>query len=147
MMSTDEQAQPVVPVEREAGDLAGVSTEKRLKGLANLRPSWKPGQSGNPSGRPKGIFGKAALKQLRKRAESGETNLDAVVGAQVGKAIAKADTHAAEFLRDVVDGKPESSQASAGAAIQVNISYGPPGSCPELDKALQAVADEQGKPR
>lgn len=31
------------------------------RGLANLRPHWKPGQSGNPSGRPKGPIDIAAL--------------------------------------------------------------------------------------
>ena len=80
---------------------------------------WKPGQSGNPGGRPKGIFGKAALRQLRERAENGQTNLDAVVGAQVDKAIAKGDTRAAEFLRDTVDGRPIAADEGAGQILSV----------------------------
>ena|SRR3990167_2566959 len=34
---------------------SGISEENRAKMLANLKP-WKPGQSGNPSGRPKGTM-------------------------------------------------------------------------------------------
>ena len=55
------------------------------------------------------------MPQLRKRAENGETNLDAVARAQVHKAI-KGDTRAAEFVRDSVDGRP-----SAGDGDRTNI--------------------------
>jgi hypothetical protein len=55
------------------------------------------------------------LPQLRKRAENGETSLDAVARAQVHKAI-KGDTRAAEFVRDSVDGRP-----SAGDGDRTNI--------------------------
>jgi hypothetical protein len=53
------------------------------------------------------------IRELRRRAENGETNLDAVVGAQVDKAIAKGDTRAAEFLRDTLDGRPSTDDAAS----------------------------------
>ena len=56
-----------------------------------IRQSWR---------HPRGIFGKAALRQLRKRAEGGESKLIELINAQIDKAIRKRDTRAAEFLRD-----------------------------------------------
>jgi hypothetical protein len=44
----------------------GMSAENKAKQLANLRAhQWKPGQSGNPSGFPKGTFN--LDRELRKR--------------------------------------------------------------------------------
>ena len=41
---------------------------------------WKPGQSGNPRGRPRGVFRKTALKQLIKRVgEDGVAQLEELV--------------------------------------------------------------------
>jgi Family of unknown function (DUF5681) len=38
---------------------SGQNTEKKQRGnVANLRPPWKKGQSGNPGGRPKGSISK-----------------------------------------------------------------------------------------
>lgn len=111
----------------ETSENTGRITEKRKGRVENLRP-WPKGVSGNPGGRPKGIFGKASLRLLRKRAESGETNLEAVVGAQMKKAIRKGDTRAAEFLRDSVDGRPSASDSDRTNIGTVNIIWagGPP---------------------
>ena len=104
----------------ETAENTGQITEKRKGRPENLRP-WPKGVSGNPGGRPRGIFGKATLRQLRKRAENGETNLDAVVGAQLKKAIRKGDTRAAEFLRDSVDGRPSANDSERTNIGTVNI--------------------------
>ena len=104
----------------ETAENTGQITERRGGRPENLRP-WPKGVSGNPGGRPKGVFGKAALRQLRKRAKNGETNLDAVVGAQVRKAIRKGDTRAAEFLRDSVDGRPNANDSIGTNIGTVNI--------------------------
>ena len=116
-------------------------TGKAKQRLKNLKP-WPKGVSGNPGGRPKGIFGKAALRQLRKRAENGETNLEALIGAQVLKAIHKGDTRAAEFLRDTVDGRPVSAGIDGANIGQVNIIW--PGPAPEW--AVQPEADAEIEP-
>jgi hypothetical protein len=105
--------------ELDATQNSDAITEKRERRLANLRP-WPKGVSGNPGGRPKGFFGKAALRQLRKRAENGKSNLDAVVSAQVEKAIRKGDTRSAEFLRDSVDGRPSATNESASGSVTIN---------------------------
>jgi hypothetical protein len=89
----------------ETTDNSASITKKRKGRPENLRP-WPKGVSGNPGGRPKGIFGEAALRQLRERAESGESKLIELINAQIDKAIHKRDTRAAEFLRDSVDGRP-----------------------------------------
>ena len=49
----------------DAIDKAQITPRERSN--LNLR-MFKPGQSGNPSGRPKGIVGKAVLRQLRRLA-------------------------------------------------------------------------------
>jgi hypothetical protein len=69
-------------------------TKKRKGGLENLRP-WPKGVSGNPGGRPRGIFGEPALRQLRKRAESGESKLIELIDAQIDMAMRRRDTRAA----------------------------------------------------
>ncbi len=111
-------AKPVVEVVGASGDSpAGNSVSNRFQ-PGNLH-RFPKGTSGNPNGRPKGLFNKSARKQLRKRAENGEINVDAVVGAQVDKAIVKADTAAATFLRDTVDGKPASQDDNGGNQIAI----------------------------
>lgn len=49
----------------------------------NLRPPWKPGESGNPAGRPKG---KSITDELRKLVEDGKNGHD------VAKALAEVAT-------------------------------------------------------
>jgi len=112
-----------IEVMGETAENSGSITEKRRGRSENLRP-WPKGVSGNPGGRPRGIFGKAALRELRKRAASGETNLAAVVDAQVKKAIRKGDTRAAEFLRDSVDGRPAANDSNSTNIGTVNILWG-----------------------
>ena len=90
-------------------------TTKQRGRPKNLRP-WPKGVSGNPGGRPKSIFGRAALRQLRKRSEGSESKLIELIDAQIDKAIREHDTRAAEFLRDSVDGRP-----SAGNGDRTNI--------------------------
>ena len=104
----------------ETAENTGQITEKRRGRPENLRP-WPKGVSGNPGGRPKGIVGKAVLRELRRPAEKGQTKLQALAGAQVDKAI-QGDTRAAEFVRDSVDGRPSANDPSAGTGgVIVNI--------------------------
>ena len=100
-------AEPAVP--RTPGNSLNISKPKYdpEHPAAHLREhQFKPGESGNPSGRPKGIFGAAALRRLLRAGKEGESKLVEVIDAQIDKAIRKHSTQAAGFLRDCVDGKP-----------------------------------------
>jgi hypothetical protein len=44
------------------------------KSLENLRPAWTKGESGNPSGRPKGALGRATIARYWLEAKTNETN-------------------------------------------------------------------------
>ena len=100
------------------------NSEGRARRLANLKP-FKPGQSGNPGGRPRGIFGRTALKRLLRRAKNGDSQLVALIDAQIDKAIRKRDTRAAEFLRDSVDGRPSAQEQQMQVGIAaINILWG-----------------------
>ncbi len=86
---------------------SGGSSDARARRLANLKP-FKPGQSGNPNGRPKSIFSRAARKHVRQQIAEGVPQLDAVIDAQVQQAFEKRCTQAATFLRDCADGNGSS---------------------------------------
>lgn len=75
--------------------------------VANLRPPWKPGESGNPGGRPAGI--RAKTRELI--GESGEVALEILRCAMLrqpyqGKKVTKEQMMAAERLLDRGFGKP-----------------------------------------
>ena len=84
---------------------SGGSSDSRARSLANLKP-FKPGQSGNPGGRPKGLFSRSARRQLRQEVSVGVKQVDCVVDSLIQKAVNEADVPAATFLRDSCDGKP-----------------------------------------
>lgn len=44
---------------------AGDNTPGKHRGAENLKPAWKPGESGNPAGRPKGSRNKLSEDVLR----------------------------------------------------------------------------------
>lgn len=90
---------------------------------AHLREhQFKPGESGNPSGRPKGIFGATALRRLLRAGKDGEPKLVTLIDGLIDKAIRKRDTRAAEFLRDSVDGRPATGEApTIGGDVSVMI--------------------------
>src|SRR5215469_5691865 len=92
-MSTKKLDLATQPFAENSGD----NSDARVRSLANLKP-FKPGQSGNPGGRPKGIFSRAARKHLRRQIGEGITQLDSVIDAQVQEAIEKRSTQAATFL-------------------------------------------------
>ena len=65
----------------------------RARSLANLRPGWKPGQSGNPYGRPKVL-----TDEIRRRLSEPET-----VRQIVDSCIARARAGSIEHLRFLAD--------------------------------------------
>ena len=90
--------------------------------LPPVATRWKKGQSGNPGGRPKGIFSRATRKHLLAQVSEGVMALDEVVAPQVDRAVKDRDTRAAEFLRDTVDGRPTSDVEQSGMKVEVIIS-------------------------
>jgi hypothetical protein len=70
----------------------------RERSLANLRPPWQPGESGNLAGKPKSFS-----RVLREQAT--EDDLIAMCQAIIKK-VKRGDIRAAEFVRDTVEGKP-----------------------------------------
>lgn len=91
---------------------------KRRGRVENLKP-WKPGQTGNPGGRPKGIVSSALSKQLlRRAANGGKSDLDAVVEAII-KTAKKGNTPAFCAIRDTVDGPPKTEGQNTGAQVLI----------------------------
>lgn len=69
---------------------------------SNLKPPWKPGQSGNPKGRPKKRpFADELEKQIAKDPEK----LSAVVQSALTEA-GKGNTQAMKMISEIMDGKP-----------------------------------------
>lgn len=90
-------------------------TEERKYNIENLAPQWRPGQSGNPKGRPKGIV--SITDTLRKVIEKKMETIDPVTKnkdrkkikeiialALVGKAL-KGDVRAIQEMLDRLEGK------------------------------------------
>ena len=81
--------------------MAGQNTEGNN---GNLRPPWRPGQSGNPGGRPKTKPFKDALEAELKAAGDDGPSLRKIARALVEKAAA-GDMQAIKELADRLDGK------------------------------------------
>ncbi len=75
----------------------GANTEKARK--PGLGPPWQPGQSGNPSGRPKGVSLTAAIMRVLS-----EEDANRLVRAIIRKA-KRGDVRAFEQLIERTDGK------------------------------------------
>ncbi|MEJ7578653.1 MAG: DUF5681 domain-containing protein [Pyrinomonadaceae bacterium] len=84
------------------------SSEGADKRLSNLKP-FKPGQSGNPAGRPKSITLSEAIRlQLAKKVSEGSDYTYAEAIAQVlCVAAVKGNVNAAREIADRTEGKPK----------------------------------------
>jgi hypothetical protein len=83
---------------------------------ANLRPRWQPGQSGNPSGRPRQLLSIAIRELLREDCPAdklGRTWAE-VIALTMAKRALKGNVEAAKFLGDRAEGKPPQSIALSG---------------------------------
>lgn len=81
------------------------------KSLANLKP-WKPGQSGNPAGRPPTMSWRERL--VEQLSENEEENLKRAVKVLIQLALA-GDVSALNHIADRLDGKPKQQTAITGA--------------------------------
>jgi hypothetical protein len=84
------------------------TTGGKARSLANLKP-FKPGRSGNPSGRPKSITLSEALRHELAKAhpesKDGETYAEKIAGV-LCKAAAEGNVNAAKEIADRTEGKP-----------------------------------------
>lgn len=105
---------------------ASDKTERKQRSLANLIP-YKPGQSGNPNGRPVGTLSlKSLLKEeLAKEIERGGekvTYAKALIDKILKKAIVDEDAVMMKDIQNRVDGMPEQPMRHSGtieATIQL----------------------------
>lgn len=117
---------PVVRVLSGGNDMPENRPGNRSKRpLPPVATRFKPGQSGNPGGRPKGLFSRYSRKHLLQEIADGVRTIDEVIAAQVDRAITERDTQAAAFLRDNVDGKPttqdDGTNVGVGLFVQLEV--------------------------
>lgn len=82
------------------------SLKEQGKNKDFIENQWKPGQSGNEGGRPKGKSLTAVLRELLNQIPQGDNKelKEAVVKALIKKALT-GDTHALDIIFDRTDGK------------------------------------------
>ncbi len=98
-----------------------------VSGNGNLKP-WKPGQTGNPNGRPKGTSLTLTLRKLLDTPVPGKdiTYAEAVIRRLVAEAM-KGNTKAANIILERIDGKvPQAitgmvSEGNPDGAIMFNV--------------------------
>jgi hypothetical protein len=99
----------------DGGNTEEISDGER-KRLANLRPAWQPGESGNPSGRPK----KKPVTEMYERILSDPKNLAAIEQATV-KALLKGNMAMVLQLREMTDRVEGKVTQPIEADISVNL--------------------------
>jgi hypothetical protein len=111
---------PTADTPRAGGTAPAAPTTGRRH--PNLRP-WRPGQSGNPKGRPPAPDLRATLYDaLGSTRKDGRTALEAIVAALIARA-ERGDTRAAEALLDRAFGRPTQ---RADLAVDVSARVSPP---------------------
>lgn len=74
------------------------------RSLGNLKPPWKPGQSGNPKGRPKSKSFKGALNKAIDEADGDKSLLELIAKSLINQALA-GDVRAIKEIANRLDGK------------------------------------------
>ena len=96
---------------KPVGGNTGKNTDKKHhrkpgpRSLANLKPPWKPGQSGNANGRPKDAFTLDLRKILEDEWRAGLSIGEHIVWAIVKKAL-RGNLSAISLIWDRLEGKP-----------------------------------------
>ncbi len=94
----------------------------RNNGHENIEPhKWKPGQSGNPKGRPKTDSITKAIRKLLDDGINGESLYEAIAKVAVQKAL-QGDRHFWQFVIDRCDGKVADALNQSGE-VEVVVRY------------------------
>lgn len=135
-----------------SADNAGVTVSEakasepiRLTGRYRGLVPYVKGQSGNPSGRPKGSIRRAVIARLSEAKGKDKTYLRAVVEAVVREAV-KGDVRAFAEIRDTVDGRPGPSDvegAPPAPPVVVNVLQVLAGAPDDVLEKLLAAARAQ----
>jgi Family of unknown function (DUF5681) len=106
------------------------------RSLQNLKPAWQPGESGNPSGRPKRALTEAYQAQLdQTKKGDGRTYAELIAAAQIKKALG-GNTMAAKEVADRAEGK-----ARQAMDVDVNVE-----AMPQIDLRVVFVDGEGDRP-
>lgn len=98
--------------------------QKHRGNTENLRPPWKPGQSGNPGGRPKGQSLTKILRDIldSEADDSGKLVAEHFVESVVTHAIERGDSALVKEIFNRIDGKvPEKIEVATRKDIEVDI--------------------------
>lgn len=103
-MSTKNKHRPAKVPESAPANSAKTGEKKKMS-EAFLARTWKPGQSGNPKGRPSlAPFTEAIKKCLREDVSDGETGFDAIARAMLNESL-KGNVKAALYLTERLEGR------------------------------------------
>ena len=112
----------------------GTANSHQISRTAHLGPyQWKPGESGNPSGRPKGLIS-ASLHDYLTRNKG--VKLEEMVRGAIESAI-KGNPKALAVIRDSVDGRPAQS-IDINANVTMTLAD-------RLEQARKAIKEESGE--
>jgi hypothetical protein len=120
----------VTPKDGSSDEAAAKAAALRAKRIANLKP-FKPGQSGNPKGLPKGYWAKA--REAAERADPFRYLVQTVLG-ENPKATEDIRLRAAQEILNRAYGKPLDTQ------VQLRIGEGSDAQAGQLGGALEALA-------